>query len=269
MNKALAHVTTIHIEEGQSKRINCPICSGSKTFTLSKINGVVIYNCYKLGCTASGAWSEGITSSDIKKLLLEYRSVPTMTTVTPEALILPITLIYDISDPAMQRFINRWKLYEVPMMYDIVDERAVFLIYDSIGRLIDAVGRSLNGSIPKWRRYSNASSYYYYGRSNVAIVVEDAISACVANRATSYAATGVAILGTTLSAEHIEYLKQFSRVIVALDPDASMKTLQYTRVLANYVDSVKAIMLHDDIKYEVEEDIIKLKELIDADPRNS
>jgi hypothetical protein len=269
MSKLRDHLSTLSLTDGGTVTTDCPVCGGQKKFTASKVNGLTLYNCYRLGCGVRGATSDGRTADDIKKLLTNFRGMPSAQVKVVEAMVLPITLSYDLSDERLQRFIHRWKLHEVPMMYDIAEERAVFLIHDNIGRLIDAVGRSLNGSIPKWRRYSNAANYYYYGHTNVAIVVEDVISACVSNRATSYAATGVAILGTSLAAEHIEYLKQFDKVIVALDPDASHKTIQYTRLLSNYIDNVSALMLHDDIKYEVADDIHKLKELVHADTRNT
>jgi hypothetical protein len=269
MNKLNAHLSTLTVTDGATVTTDCPVCGSKRKFTATKVNGLLLYNCYKLGCNVRGATSDNRTSDDVRQLLTRLRHTASPEPKILEAMVVPLTMSYDLSDDRLQRFIHRWKLHEVPMMYDIVDERAVFLIYDSIGRLIDAVGRSLNGSIPKWRRYSNAADYFFYGRSNVAIVVEDVISACVANRATHYTATGVAILGTSLSAEHIEYLKQFDKVIIALDPDAAKKTIQYTRLLSNYVDNVVALMLHDDIKYEVADDIEKLKELIDANTRNT
>ena len=264
MSKLRDHLLSLHVTDGSTVTTDCPVCGSKKKFTATKVNGLLLYNCYKLGCKVRGATSEGRTADDVRNLISSLRSASSPAHKEIEAMVLPITLVYDLSDDRIQRFIYRWKLHDVPMMYDLAEERAVFLIHDKLGRLIDAVGRSLNGSIPKWRRYSNAADYYYYGHSNVAIVVEDVISACVANRATSYAATGVAILGTSLTAQHIEYLTQFDKVIVALDPDAAHKTIQYQRLLSNYVDNVTALMLHDDIKYEVEDDMDKLKELINA-----
>ena len=68
--------------------------------------------------------------------------------------------------------------------------------------------------------------------------------------------TGVALLGTTLNAHHIEALRGFKRVIVALDPDAAEKTIAYTKMLrANGVHTL-ALKLLDDIKYRREEDIL-------------
>ena len=74
--------------------------------------------------------------------------------------------------------------------------------------------------------------------------------------------TGMAILGTSLSVKHMEYIQDFVCIIVALDPDAAHKTLEYKREIASWTGRhTIAMRLQDDIKYKIEEDIIKLKGL--------
>ena len=100
---------------------------------------------------------------------------------------------------------------------------------------------------------------YVRGSCVVAVVVEDCISAAVVE---TLGLTGVAILGTALTESHIFALKNFKKVIVALDPDAAPKTIAYTKDLkANGIDAF-ALKLIDYIKYRREEDIqylLKLK----------
>ena len=128
--------------------------------------------------------------------------------------------------------------------------------------LIDATGRSLDGGIPKWFRYTGNSPVYTACRgkpNGTVVIVEDVISA---NTICSVCpnVTGMAILGTSLSSTHIEYIQDFVRVIVALDPDATHKTLEYRREIASWtgVDTI-AMRLQDDIKYRKLEDLTKLK----------
>ena len=40
--------------EYQKIRINCPSCGGIKTFTATRTDGIILYNCYKAGCNVSG-----------------------------------------------------------------------------------------------------------------------------------------------------------------------------------------------------------------------
>ena len=60
----------------------------------------------------------------------------------------------------------------------------------------------------------------------------------------------------------MEALRGYTKVIVALDPDAAAKTIEYTKTLkANGIDAF-ALKLLDDIKYRKQEDIqylLKLK----------
>ena len=41
--------------EYQKIRINCPNCGGIKTFTATRTDGIILYNCYKAGCNLSFA----------------------------------------------------------------------------------------------------------------------------------------------------------------------------------------------------------------------
>ena len=76
--------------------------------------------------------------------------------------------------------------------------------------------------------------------------------------------TGVALLGTSLLKEHKEYLDTFEIVIVALDPDAVGKTIQYTKELKSYCDpsEVYGLQIEDDLKYKRENDFNKLREMV-------
>jgi DNA primase len=150
------------------------------------------------------------------------------------------------------------------MMYDVKDRRAVFPIRER-GVLIDAAGRSLDGATPKWYRYSGRASVFLSvkGRpSGVVVVVEDVISAITISKLGA-GLTGMAILGTSLSPNHIEKLEDYYRVVVALDPDAANKTLQYKREIEAWTGlPTKALLLEDDLKYKRPKDIATLEEMI-------
>ena len=115
------------------------------------------------------------------------------------------------------------------------------------GVTVDATGRSLGNRIPKWKRYGRSDLPYASGRGKTAVVVEDCVSAAIVG--SSGVQVGVAVLGTSLATGHKRYLSQFSTAIVALDPDALPKTLQFARELRQYVDNVKILKIQDDLKY--------------------
>jgi len=100
---------------------------------------------------------------------------------------------------------------------------------------------------------------YITGVGSIIVVVEDCLSASIIARNKNYLA--VALLGTTLTEQTKNYLAQFNKVVIALDPDALPKVLGIVSELKPYVEEVKALRLSDDLKYKNPEDVKKLKEL--------
>ena len=92
------------------------------------------------------------------------------------------------------------------------------------------------------------------------ILVEDVISAITVAKVRPNV-TGMAVLGTNINAAHMEYLQDYTKIIVALDPDATHKSIEYRKEIQSWtgIDTM-AMMLQDDIKYKTEEDLLKLKE---------
>ena len=188
------------------------------------------------------------------------KDINTINVKLPEVFVMPEYLVpytaYDgnSNDALIYEFCDGYGLWaaDLDLYYDIKEDRIVFSVQDN-GAIVDAVGRALDDSVvPKWKRYGTYAEGFIRGQHQLAIVVEDVISACVVE---TLGATGVAILGTSLNANHIQALRSFKRVIVALDPDAALKTIEYTKLLkANGIPAI-ALKLLDDIKYRRKEDI--------------
>jgi len=123
------------------------------------------------------------------------------------------------------------------------------------GIIVDAIGRSLKNKLPKWKRYGNSGLPYVRGHGKIAVVVEDCVSAVVVG---SGVYVGVAVLGTSLSDIHKRYLSQFSSAVVALDPDALPKAMEFFKDLKSTVNDVRVLRLTDDLKYKHPNDIEKL-----------
>jgi uncharacterized protein YueI len=61
----------------------------------------------------------------------------------------------------------------------------------------------------------------------------------------------------------MKHLGEFREVVIALDRDATHKTLQYKREVELWTGlPTRALLLDDDIKYGVQDDIMRLKEMI-------
>ena len=257
-----SHLDTLTIAEGQRLRMDCPQCRARNTFTVWKDDGVLVYHCFKLTCTVRGAYGIGMTADEIKfKMQGQTKEKP----IDLERMIVPEYLVKPTHEHTlMQNYIRKWSLYKEDLMYDVKDRRAVFLIKEN-NRLIDATGRSLDGSKPKWFRYTGEASVFtrVLGNTNgTVVVVEDVISAITVAQLFPRT-TGLAILGTSLGEAQMQHIQNYSRVVVALDPDAAHKTLTYKREIEAWTDlNTIAMRLEDDVKYKVEEDITKLERII-------
>lgn len=255
-----SYVSGLDLEEGRAYRGDCPVCGRKNTFTAKNDMGKLMWNCYSYHCKTSGGSRTNLTVEDIKKLMLKQD-----TECERESFSLPPYVVVDYKNPYVENICATFDLNAalLDLRFDVKESRVVFPVYQG-GLIVDAVGRAsavsvFNGMAPKWKRYGKARIAYVRGVSPVAIVVEDAISAAVVE---TLGGTGFALLGTQLLDEHIQMLRCYDRVIVALDPDAGEKTIRYKRELfSNGIDSY-AMNLYDDLKYRTLDDIETLKKLI-------
>jgi|TARA_R110000823_G_scaffold202372_3_gene333304 hypothetical protein len=249
MNNIYDIISDLDLSNGETKRIDCPACKGYKTFTATNNMGKLVWNCYKVNCSISGNTRVHLTGDDIRKSF-NYTDKDSKNV----AFKLPEYVVGHAKE--VLPFRDKYELDEdsVELYYDVKEHRVVFpVVHDS--DIKDAVGRALGKRLPKWKRYGNSDLPYRNGYGSVAVVVEDCVSAAVVG---SDVYVGVAVLGTSLSESHKRYLSQFSTAIVALDPDALPKTLQFVKELRGYVNEVRAMKLVDDLKYRNPTDLENL-----------
>jgi hypothetical protein len=234
------YLEALDLKEEVRHRGDCPKCKGKNTFTATRDGSALLYNCYKLDCRIKGVVSSGMTAEEIQRRLKGYEEPESEHELFtwPEYIVKPTA-----EHKHYERFIGRWGLYGEDLMWDVMD---------------------YSGQV-KWKRYDRTPTVFtrVVGKpSGVVIVVEDVISATVAAKLFP-GLTGLAILGTSFSVSNMQHLDNFYKVIVALDPDASYKTLEYKREIEAYTGlETIALRLYDDIKYKVEADIKKLEEIV-------
>lgn len=249
----------IELADGETLTMNCPVCKGIKKFTITKMDRVLLYNCYRNSCTVKGARKVDRTAEDIKRKMNGH-------TIKVEASEFKIPEYFSSDLDECDDFIMRWNLASMNLFHDVKNNRVVFPIMKK-RKVIDAVGRALDKNVlPKWYKYGNYATHFSHtvqrSKISTAVLVEDAISAITV--ANYFPVTGFGLLGTSLLQEHIYILSTFDRVVVALDPDALQKTLQHSKELTNYVKDVKVLRLTDDLKYKNVNDFNKLRELLNV-----
>jgi len=247
------HISDIHLYDGETKRMKCPNC-GERTFTVTNSKGTLLWNCYRLSCSVSGQKRVRLSVDDIKQR--NSRSVEIDT-----EFVLPNYIIPHRNKRTVLQFCYKYELEpdDIGVMYDVKEDRVVFPISHN-GVIVDATGRSIGNRLPKWKRYGKSDLPYVSGYGNVAVVVEDCVSAAVVGSLKSF--VGVALLGTSLQEGHKGYLTQFSTAVVALDPDALTKNLQIAKELRGHVNDVRVLRLTDDLKYRNPGDMEKLNGII-------
>ena len=247
-------------------RGNCPVCGGKNTFTAEVKMGLLKFNCFKLSCDVGGRYDTDMTREEmesyfVKPLVETYEHNKNEPFMYPES----VLDSSQITNGHLRRFVSRWPVLEhETLLYDIKDRRAVFPILRD-NTVVDAIGRSLDGAIPKWYRYGGMADYYErstYNKNGTYVIVEDVISAITVAKKLQ-GSSGFAILGTSLTDKHLEHISDNAKkVIVALDPDALEKTLNYKKEIELWTGlPTYAMYLQDDLKYERPEDLEELRRL--------
>ena len=242
-------------------RGDCPFCGGKNTYTATIGSGSLKWNCYKMDCHVSGIHDTDMTAEEIMQLM--SKTVKQTRQQEAETMEIPVFVVKPTSfHDKFHRFTKRYGLAVGGLLYDVKDERVVFPIKHK-GRIIDAIGRAVGKKrFPKWYRYSGTANYFTMGSGKKLLIVEDVVSAIVAWQEFPDI-TSMAILGTQLTTNHLEKIREYDKVIIALDPDAAKKTIQYRREIEQWTGvPTKALSLFDDIKYRVDDDMDKLKDML-------
>lgn len=250
-----AELASIRLKDGDSIRRDCLFCGGKKTLTVSRLEGKLVWNCYKASCNAKGGKRVGRSLEGIKAKLAnpDYRqTVSKWIRPLPDVTSSPKAHEKVISFLTNNHSYAAWLAGAVKITYDPAQDRVLFYMNDGAG----AVGRTLRkDGRPKWLSYGSTQGILAVGDRKVAVIVEDAASACAVYTTGIY--TGVALLGTNISAEQRAQLREYEQIIVCLDKDASRKGLKMAMSLKSIVPtSVRVI--EEDFKYLDAEKILKV-----------
>ena len=221
--------------------------------------GTIKYNCYKLNCDVRGNYHVDLTAAEIKLLMQRQAEQPKK---EPDTMEIPEYVVQPTPEHTkFHAFKSRWGLNTTKLLYDVKDERVVFPIHYK-GKIIDMNGRSVGGAVPKWYRYSGKADYYMCNsllNKHTLLLVEDCTSAEIASQEFEDINT-MAILGTSLTDKHYDAIGEFEHIIIALDPDAAHKTIQYKREIEAWTGiKTTAVRLNDDIKYKLQTDLDRLR----------
>lgn len=241
------YVESLDIVPNTKYRSDCPVCAKKNTFSVTDNGLQRVWFCFHADCNVSGRTGITLSRTSGKHVFERSAAVapPPRTNNTYE---IPDTFVSVSRRVEAESYLRKVGAYDAylcgaaDIRYDVRMNRVAFLIKDG-RKVVDAAGRALNDRTPKWYRYASSKHPFVCGGASTAVLVEDCASACACHEV----ASGVALLGTNLLSEHIEVLKQYDRVFVALDKDATDKAITMVRTLHSHVPT-RLMVLHTDLK---------------------
>jgi hypothetical protein len=243
-------IDRIKIKDGETKRIDCPVCQGKNTFTLTRNCGRKIWNCYKASCSCNGSTRADMSIDSIRKRINEGIFADRKVTTRRPPRELPAVESAVENHPLVMHYLKvnhcltAHEDNAIKISYDPKSHRVCFYNVDTSG----AVGRSLNSDAkPKWLIFGDMTGAVIVGPTDrPAVLVEDVPSACAVYATGVY--TGVALLGTNVSFKQKQQLRAFKELLICLDNDASNKALGLGRDLSSVVRS-RVVLIKEDFKY--------------------
>ena len=238
------YVESLGLQNDESRRMDCPSCGHKKTFSVTNQGGTLMWNCFYADCSVKGRTDRRLTRANADNMVsILSKNTQQKTSSCPEV---PFEKPKSWSRVVPPRGMDYVHLVNTSgrfddIYYDVVRERLVYPIYDTLGLLRDGVGRTMTGERPKWYRYGNYDGGFRIGTSDIAVVVEDVPSAV----SISDWVSGYALLGTSLRDRHIQELSAYRRVVIALDKDATDKALTMMRALHSIVPTGMLILDKD------------------------
>jgi hypothetical protein len=247
----------LKLRDGNTFRGNCPFCGGKNTFTVSKIHGKTVWNCYRAGCSISGT-KDGLPSMSSIMDTLKNEKREAQFPPIPQVLVSPLPRGEIVEWLSVNHCMEALYKGLIEIKYSSIEDRVMFPVkYE--GRVVGYSGRAIpvvdvdkdgiHGITqihPKWRKYGDTTHILTCGVGEIGVIVEDACSACAVGIDPKF--TGISLLGTNLTDVHKQDLLRFKRLVVCLDPDASKKGMDMAWNLAGIVPTVFR-QIPNDLKY--------------------
>ena len=252
-------IKDIKVRENTSKTCNCPFCGGRGKLSVTNRDGALLWNCYRASCSVRGVHGVARSTTSIQNKLMDKSIIaPDNTLPLPAIVSSPDHHPRAIDYLKSVHSLDAYEDNRVHIKYTPAEDRVLFFMNNDSG----AVGRSLSGKLPKWKSYGDTTGLFTCGTGDIAVVVEDAASACAISNLEGY--VGAALLGTNVSPKQKQQLKHYPKVIISLDKDASSKAIKLLSKLTGHVKSVTVVLLEEDLKNL---DTQQMEELYDESKR--
>ena len=239
------YVESLSIPPHGRYRSDCPLCGKPNTFSVTDNGFERLWYCFHADCHTKGGTGISLTKDNSSQAFVKKQTKKEETDID---FVIPDTFVSLSRNINAENYVKQVHSYDaylgglVDIRYDFQRDRVVYLVKDG-DKVVDATGRSLTNSKPKWLRYGNSKLPFVCGRHDIAFLVEDCPSVC----SISNCVTGIGLMGTSLLDSHIQVIQNYKKIFVALDKDATRKAVDIVRHLSNYVPT-KLVVLKKDLK---------------------
>ena len=154
----LQKIKELDLEDNTHKRIDCLFCGKTKTLSITKRGGFLLWHCFSASCNVRGSTEEALSLDQLKDVL----SNTVDNQEEEKSFTLPEYFIEARRSQDAMKYLKKYNCiegyhkYPERFYYDITMHRAVFtLVYND--EIVGAVGLALNPSQqPKWWRYDSS-----------------------------------------------------------------------------------------------------------------
>lgn len=232
---------------GVTKYFDCPKCGRQRKLGMTHKADGVVYQCFSASCPLSGVLREGIPISKRKVMdALLDRIHGKKKFIKPDHWIDGFASEASIKMAIKYNLLPAYQAGFYSTAYDPRLARQVFFYIDKDNKIVGANGRTLVNQKPKSYVYPNSEKTpWVIGDKPIAVLVEDAFSAV---KVYNVGYTGISLSGTTIPLEYIEYLKGYDKLIIALDKDATIKSIGNKKLLDFVCGNVVVLPIQKDLK---------------------
>ena len=245
------------LKENSTKRLDCPFCLGKNTFTITNLDGDVLWNCYKASCLSKGTKKGSPSIDSIRNRLnripnqLQQRLKNEIPDILSDPLFHPDVVDWLEKNNCLEQL----KEKKVKIKYSPKEKRILFFYPGDSG----ALGRTLIPKLkPKWKAFGDTSGLFITGFGDTVVLVEDCASAVSVSRLPGV--IGIALSGTNISSKQKHLLTSYNTIKIALDKDASISAISLLGIIKPFCNGT-VVLLDTDLKYlSINELRSKLKE---------
>ena len=250
-HKETLKLESLNLKVGESTRdIQCPVCLRSKDCSITRVPNGLLFNCFRVGCGASGFVSSRTSGKVVKpKPKIKLFRYPTVSLSGQELRFLIEN--FHLTKPQIDANHVKW-CHEL--------QRVIYPCFDSFGNIWaynaryypELAAAKKQGEVKSikyvqtnescrvaWAKRASSINY----DSSVTVLVEDQVSAiCMAEYFNS-----VALLGTNIPQEIWNNIRG-TNVVLILDADAQAKAAKQIVKYSPMAKTLRAISIEKDIK---------------------